>query len=172
MPSYAIHIAVAEEYMKKHPYLKEEHDKFIDGVIIPDMVTDKSLTHYGKDSSCSNLFRFIEANELDDSFKRGYFLHLMTDYMFYNKYIDTWSKKCYNDYDILNDGIIKKYNLHIPKIAEVHTPPTENKELTILSENLVNKFIDDVSVLDINKVVKEVEYKSEKWTTFRPLKII
>ena len=55
MPSYAIHLAVAEEYLKKSNCSKENHEKFIKGVIYPDMVKDKSLSHYGINSSVSDL---------------------------------------------------------------------------------------------------------------------
>ena len=87
MPGYVIHLAVAEEYLKKHPIPKENYTDFIQGVIFPDSVTDKSLTHYGNGSSESNLYKFLLQNQIIDSFKRGYFLHLLTDYLFYNKYI-------------------------------------------------------------------------------------
>ena len=92
MPSYAIHLAVAEEYLKKSNCSKENHEKFIKGVIYPDMVKDKSLSHYGSNSSVSDLSKFLSRNRVNDSFKRGCFLHLMTDYLFYNKYIDTLVK--------------------------------------------------------------------------------
>ena len=59
MPSYAIHLAVAEEYLKKSNCSKENHEKFIKGVIYPDMVKDKSLSHYGSNSSVSDLSKFL-----------------------------------------------------------------------------------------------------------------
>lgn len=85
MPNYVIHIAVAEEYLKNHKDRKENHHDFIEGVIFPDTVIDKSKTHYGRVSSESNLYKFLEVNTLQDSFKRGHFLHILTDYLFYNK---------------------------------------------------------------------------------------
>ena len=48
MPGYVIHLAIAEEYLEKNKDKAEEHDKFIKGVIFPDGVADKSLTHYGE----------------------------------------------------------------------------------------------------------------------------
>ena len=72
----------------------------------------------------------------------------------------------------LNNELIEKYKLEIPENAKVSILPTENKKLTILSENLVDKFISDVSDFDIDKVAKEIEENPEKWTTFRPLKIV
>ena len=51
MAGYVIHLAIAEEYLKKHKDVKEDYDEFIKGVIYPDSETDKSLTHYGIKSS-------------------------------------------------------------------------------------------------------------------------
>ena len=86
MPGYVIHLAVAEQYLRKNENNKEDYSEFIEGVIFPDSVKDKSLTHYGNGSSNSNLYKFLQENKLENSFKRGYFLHLLTDYLFYNKY--------------------------------------------------------------------------------------
>ena len=51
MAGYVLHIAVAQEYLKKHSNIIENEKDFIEGVIYPDSVTDKSLTHYGAKSS-------------------------------------------------------------------------------------------------------------------------
>jgi len=83
MPGYVIHLAVAERYLKNHKNKKENYDEFIQGVIFPDSVEDKEKTHYGKGSSNSDLYKFLQENKIDNSFKRGYFLHLITDYLFY-----------------------------------------------------------------------------------------
>lgn len=45
MPGYVMHLAVAQEYLKKHNN-KENIDEFIKGTIYPDSVEDKSLTHF------------------------------------------------------------------------------------------------------------------------------
>ena len=46
MPGYIIHIATAQEYLRKHK--KEFSEEFIEGTIAPDFTNDKSKTHYGK----------------------------------------------------------------------------------------------------------------------------
>ena len=51
MAGYVIHIAVAQEYLRKNKKINENYDEFIKGVIYPDSVQDKSLTHYGAKSS-------------------------------------------------------------------------------------------------------------------------
>jgi len=75
LAGYVIHLAVAEEYLKKNMKLKENYDEFIKGVIYPDSVTDKSQTHYGKNSSETNLYKFLQEHDVKTSFTKGYFLH-------------------------------------------------------------------------------------------------
>ena len=170
MPGYVIHLSVAEEYLRKQTKVKENYDEFIEGVIYPDSVTDKSLTHYGKSSSYSNLYNFLKERELKNSFNRGYFLHLLTDYLFYNKYIDFFSKDIYNDYDILNRQLIDKYNVTLPEKIKKYVFFKENLELKILSLPLVEKIITDISSMQLDDIAKQVQNNPEKWTTFRPLK--
>ena len=172
MPGYVIHLAVAEEYLRKHKIKNEKYDEFIDGVIYPDMVKDKSITHYGEKSSKTNLYKFLQENKLDSSFKRGYFLHLITDYLFYNKCIDTMGNEIYNDYDKLNGILINKYKVIFPETIKEYANFHQEGECKILNVDLINKFIDDVSNLDIEKVEKEVIINPEKWTKIRPLKRI
>lgn len=169
MPGYVIHLAVAEEYLKKHKERQEEYDEFIKGVIFPDSIKDKLITHYGEKSSVSNLYEFLKANEIETSFKRGYFLHLLTDYLFYNKYIDRMSKDMYNDYDILNEILIEKYNVKLPECIKDSVFFKEGK-LVILSLELITKMIDDISNMDLDEIEQEVYENPKKWTTMRELK--
>ena len=92
MPGYVIHLAVAKEYLKKSKNRNENEEEFINGVIFPDSVKDKAITHYGEKSSKSNLYEFLKDKNVNNSFYRGYFLHLLTDYLFYNKYVDKITK--------------------------------------------------------------------------------
>ena len=164
MAGYVIHLAVAEEYLKKHNNIKEDYNEFIKGVIYPDSVTDKSLTHYGIKSSKVILRDFLQENEIKDSYMRGYFLHLVTDYLFYNKYLEKFSKDIYNDYDILNKDLIEKYNIKLPKeiLDSVFYKKGQTK---ILSMELAIKIIDEISDLDLNVIEKEIRENpnDEKW---------
>ena len=169
MPGYVIHLAVAEEYLKKHKNKQEEYKEFIEGVIFPDSVKDKSETHYGAKSSVSNLYEFLKDNTLETSFKRGYFLHLLTDYLFYNKYIDRMSKDMYNDYDILNRLLIDKYEVILPEKIKGSVFFKEG-ELVILSMEIITKLVKDISEMDLDEVAKEVKENPTKWTTMRELK--
>lgn len=168
MPGYVIHLAVAEEYMRKKGK-KEDSNEFIKGVIFPDSVKDKSLTHYGEKSSKSNLYKFLENNKIDNSFNRGYFLHLLTDYLFYNRYIDTFSKDIYNDYDILNNYLIEKYKVKLPDEIKDSVFFKEG-ELHILSLDLVERLIKNVSDVDLDEVAKDVIKDPKSWTKMREMK--
>ena len=169
MPGYVIHLAVAEEYLKKHKHKKEEYNEFINGVIFPDSIKDKQKTHYGEKSSLSNLYEFLKENKLESSFKRGYFLHLLTDYLFYNKYIDRMSSAMYNDYDILNKILIEMYEVKLPECVKSSVLFKEG-DLVILSLELVERMISDISDIDLDKLEKEIYEDPIKWTTMRKLK--
>lgn len=172
MPGYVIHLAVAERYLKNHKNKKENYEEFIEGVIFPDSVTDKEKTHYGNGSSNSNLYKFLQEKKLDNSFTRGYFLHLLTDYLFYNYYIDSFSKDLYNDYDILNTELIKEYEVKLPKKVENCVFYKEGNNFKILNRELAHTIVKEISEMDIDNIAKEVIEKPEKWTKIRPLKHI
>lgn len=164
MAGYVIHLAIAEEYLKKHKDVKEDYEEFIKGVIYPDSVTDKSLTHYGIKSSKVILKNFLQDNEINNSYMRGYFLHLITDYLFYNKYLEKFSKDIYNDYDILNKRLIEKYNVVLPVNIQ-NNVFYKDGETKILTMELAIKIIDEISDLNLNAVEKEIRENSndEKW---------
>ena len=165
MAGYVIHLAIAEEYLRKHKDIKEDYEEFIKGVIYPDSVTDKSLTHYGIKSSKVILKDFLQDNEINNSYMRGYFLHLITDYLFYNKYLEKFSKDIYNDYDILNKRLIEKYNVVLPENIQ-NNVFYEDGETKILTLELAIKIIDEISDLNLNAVEKEIRKNpnDEKWS--------
>lgn len=90
MAGYVIHIAVAQEFLRKN---KENYnEEFIRGSILPDLTNDKSKTHYGKSPAYTNLKNFLLENELSNNLNRGKFIHLITDYLFYNYSLENLSK--------------------------------------------------------------------------------
>ena len=169
MPGYVIHLAIAEMYLKKHNDKKEDYNEFIEGVIYPDSTKIKSETHYGDKSSESNLYEFLKEHELKNSFEKGYFLHLLTDYLFYNRYIDTISEKIYNDYDVLNDLLIEKYKVVLPEKVK-NQVFSKKGDLYILSMEILDRLIEDISNMDLDKVSEEVKKDPIEWTRMRKLK--
>ena len=164
MPGFVIHIAVAQEYLKKHN--KSFSVEFILGSIEPDFTDNKSETHYGKSSSSTNLKKYLSKNKICTDFERGYFLHLITDYLFYNHYLDKFEKpQIYYDYDFTNKAIVEKYNLFLPDKTKnkIHF---ENGTPKILTLQLAYKIIDEISDLDIENIEKEVLSNSPKWNYY------
>ena len=167
MPGYIIHIAVAKEYAKKHKI--KNVDDFIRGSIAPDFANDKSTTHYGKSPAYTNLGNYLKENTILTDYDKGFFLHLITDYLFYNKYLNDISKpQIYYDYDFLNKEIIDKYEI---------VPLEEIKDKIFFKEGvpkhismeLVDQMVNDISNMDIDTIVKEVEKEDKKWNEYKKI---
>ena len=96
MPGFTIHLAIGEQYIKKHKEEIKNKKEFIKGIIAPDLnekMTDieknKSKSHYGKweeYSATTNIEQFLKDKNVNvnEDYWKGYFLHLLTDYYFYN----------------------------------------------------------------------------------------
>lgn len=169
MPGYVIHVAIGQEYIKKHKNREENCKDFITGVVMPDLVKPKSESHYGKSPAYTNLKKFLNNNSLNNSLNRGKFLHLITDYLFYNFYLEKFSKEyIYDDYDILNKSLIEKYNVELPEIVKDFVFYKEGKT-KILNLNLANKIIEEISELDIDDIINEVLRDDKKWNTYKNL---
>lgn len=167
MAGYVIHLAVAQEYLKLHP--EEQYEEFIQGVIFPDSVKQKSTTHYGKSSAYTNLGEFLKENDINNSYKKGYFLHLLTDYLFYNYYLDSFNKATiYRDYDILNNKLIDKYKVNIPNNIKDKVFTIEG-ETQILHFELACEIIEEISKLDLEKIVEEARANDPKWNIYKCL---
>lgn len=76
----------------------------------------------------------------------------------------------YNDYDKLNQYLINKYKIVFSEKIKEYAKVYQEGKCKLLSLELVNKFIDDVSNLDIDKVEAEVINNPENWTKIRELK--
>lgn len=167
MAGYVIHIAVAQEYLRKN---KIEYNKeFIRGSILPDLTDDKSKTHYGKSPAYTSLKGFLTNNNIYSWQKKGEFLHLITDYLFYNHYLENFCKpEIYNDYDILNKKLIEKYKVKL--LTEIEQDVYFKEGPTkVFDFNLACKIIDEISDLDISTVKKEVLQGISKWEYYKNL---
>jgi len=167
MPGFVIHIAIAQEYLKKHhiPFSED----FILGSISPDFSDEKSKTHYGKSPAYTNLGNYLKEITPNTDFEQGYFLHLVTDYLFYNYYLETFRKpQIYYDYDFTNEFLIKKYNVNLQdevkdKVFFKSGAPE------ILTLPLACKIIDEISELDLEEIKKEVINNTPKWSYYKNL---
>ena len=165
MPGFIVHIAIAQEYLRKHN--KKFSQDFILGSIEPDFTDDKSKTHYGKSPAYTNLKNYLENNKINTDFDKGFFLHLITDYLFYNHYLNEFEKpQIYYDYDFTNKTLIEKYNIIVPdKIKDKIY--FKNGTPKILSLDLAYKIIDETSNMTLEEIEKEVNDNSSKWNYYK-----
>ena len=141
MPSSVIHLAVASEINKK---INRDYKKLMIGAIAPDIwksVGDsKAKTHFFSSDEVEipdiNKFLVKYKKHLDDDFVLGYYIHLYTDYLWFQYFIpeifdegkdiitklDGTHVKCngemlslyiYNDYTNLNLRLIEEYSFDV-----------------------------------------------------------
>jgi len=163
LPSYTIHIAIAKEFLRKNKGYNE--DEFLKGTIAPDLVEDKSRTHFAKDSAESNWGKFLKFHSLDEGYYSGWFLHLITDRLFFEEYLDDWEnredancKKLYEDYYAINKNIIEKYNAPIVEEVKEYMTYHEEGKLNYINKNSLYEFIDEISNIDL----KEYEQRARR----------
>lgn len=181
MPCLAIHLAVAKKYLEKHK--DENYDEFVLGTIAPDInmpdinkyingvSEDKNSHHFGTNYKTESLIEymkkkvdfnlFFNSNDINTSFLRAYFLHLLCDYYFFGEYISNKKleglsfmdavKIGFNDYDLITPYLIKKYNLDIPeRIKDIIVRKGEGK-IQLLDETTVDKFIEEMANVDLHE---------------------
>ena len=173
MPSYVIHLATANEYLRKHKNEITNLNDFFLGAVSPDFTTKekKGETHFGESSSVLYLRQYLEKKDLNTDFNKGYFLHLVTDYIFYNKLLECTSKDIYTDYDILNKYLIEKYNVTLVEEVKdkVFFLSGETKILHKDLAELIINLASDMSLEDIKNEILSTDY-TEKWDKIRRLK--
>lgn len=199
MPCLAIHLAVAKKYLEKHP--EENKEEFILGSIAPDIdlpnienymkvikdINNKNNRHFGENYRTNNFIeymkrkvnfnKFFSINDINTSFLRAYFLHLICDYYFFGKYIkddifknmslDEAIKVGYNEYNIITPILIKKYNLEIPKEIKDLISEKGIGNLKILNESTIDKFIEEMSSTDLESEKKQLVIEKNKFESWR-----
>ena len=174
MPGYTIHMAIAKQYAQKHNTEIKNKEEFIKGSIAPDMnenldgpAEDKSKTHYGKWGKyevTTYIDDFLNDTKIDlqQDFWKGYFLHLITDYYFYNKYFKEEHQKMiknndrfYYDYDCLNRELIEEYELTILDNIKKYINLYNDKPKYLDKAKVVN-FIDDISNIKIQEKIEVI----------------
>jgi len=136
MPGYVIHLAVGKVYAQNNKI--EDLNVFERGIIEPDMVENKAISHYGPYSSQPGLNQFVEANGISSSYNEGYFLHLVTDYLFYQKFLSRWDKAIYDDYNKLNSRIMQKYGIVVPKDVQEKVNLKMGKQVYSMKKIYIN----------------------------------
>ena len=183
MPSFNIHLAIANRYIQKHKI--ENPKEFLEGSIAPDFEENKRKSHYtvysSKDTIIEHLKNkvsienFLKENEVKTDYEKGVFLHLLTDKLFFTeffpiKYLEKtdykeFVKNLYFSYHETNDYLIEKYNIKFPKkfldrSEEIIKEKEKSKQIQsgneqlIIQENDLDKFIEYVSNINIDEYIK------------------
>ena len=190
MASFSIHLAIGKRYFEKSKIITNEKE-FFRGIIEPDLVKDKKISHYTgtqDKTDLSNylsnkvlLYRFLLNEKIDTDYQKGVFLHLVSDYLFFNTFFDKdyllhtsysdFCKDLYYSYDITNGYLERKYNISytdfVDKIKD--NIKKDQKEKNISSEIRTNilpffkldNFIEYVSNINLHdyseKIIKSKE---------------
>lgn len=185
MPGFHIHVAVGNRFKSKNK-IHNELD-FFKGVVLPDLTTNKDVTHYtgyqDKNNLLEylenkvNLYEFLKSNNISGSKNKGIFLHLVTDYLFFNYFLDKdylknisyddFCKDLYYSYDVTNDYIYDKYNVVFDaykdeimdaiKESHIQKKMDDKKYLNILPLDKLDSFIELVSSIDLDKYADKIK---------------
>ena len=169
MPSIAMHLAAANEYLKKHS--DENAVDFLAGSIAPDCVplhekTHHSTSHYKESDGLTYLVGKVNLNDcmsdfdFNTSYGRGYFFHLFMDYEFYHNILGAdeekfkkmpykkLSKRLRYDYDVIGFAIKTKYNVVFTEIVAKYDVNVSG-EPVLLSEEKCCEFIEQIASIDL-----------------------
>ncbi|MBE5735444.1 MAG: hypothetical protein E7361_03265 [Clostridiales bacterium] len=175
MASLAIHKVIADKYIDNNKI--EDKVQFYEGTYFVDIVGDKYINHYSTfikndsyaDKLCRkvDLVKFCAEHKIDTDFDKAYFLHLVTDYIFYTKYLlqfpilqdlknqEVARQIVYNEYGMLNGYIEDRYGIDIEDLPESGRLRIKG-QLNIMSVKDIDYIIDYCASLDLDKVYDSV----------------
>ena len=169
MPGITIHLAAANEYLKKHP--EENAEVFLVGSVAPDCVprhdvTHHSSPHYSEKDALTflvgkvNLGECLSDFDINTSYGRGYFFHLLTDDEFYRNTLgkdkDRFSQISYeelekqleNDYNVTSCFLKNRYDVVYPSIVAQYDVNTSGAPEVLDVEGYCD-FIDRIASVDL-----------------------
>ena len=189
MPSFNIHLAVAVTCFERHEI--ENKEEFFRGNIAPDLVADKSISHYTgmRDKNYLRQFvfekvrlnEFLKENKVETDYEKGVFLHLATDFIFYQEILsdeylasvdyDKMIQDLYYTYRNTNQYLEEKYNIHSLNLDEVMESNIKKTLIrmnvddscgnNLLPEDIMDKFIDKLSKLDIYNYIEKIKRENK-----------
>lgn len=179
MASFNIHLAVGKGYASKNKI--KNLKLFYNGIIDPDLAEDKFKSHYTGVEKKENLLlylktkvqllSFLQENNFNNDYAKGIFLHLITDYLFFNDFFDIdylenitykeFIKDLYYSYDCTNDYLKKKYDIDLSNFENkllMNIKKNKNKKIindkeskNLLEESKLDKFIERVSNISLEE---------------------
>ena len=91
-------------------------------------------------------------------------MHLVTDYLFYNKFLDYFSKDIYNDYDILNKDLIEIFDVKIPEGIQDSVFYKDGKTKILNLDSTID-FINEVAKYRLQDIKEKVQNNDLYWLT-------
>lgn len=190
MPSFHIHLAVGKRYIDKNKMT--DIDSFYKGIVAPDLVSDKKASHYTGERTDKTLRTYLKSkvvlkdyiqnNIINNEYEKGIFIHLITDYLFFNNFFpkdyidnvsyDNFVNDLYYSYDLINGYLLEKYQIdtsYIDDIIESNIADSKKSKnisgkipaTNILPLGEVDKFIEGVSNINLeeckNKILSNIE---------------
>lgn len=193
MASVIIHLAVAK---KVNEVLKREQNALFLGAMAPDAAklvgSSRKISHFitDPDSSTPELNIFLDKykDDLDDTFVLGYFIHLVTDVLWFDEFLINFVNDniittktgeklelddkdvldiIYNDFTSMNQEVLKYYDLNLEDFYKLESlPKSKIKEFpetyfydVINKIKLINERKSNYSYLfNINQIVPFIEY--------------
>ena len=189
MPSFNIHLAVAIKYCEKNNI--ENKEIFYRANIDPDLVKDKSVSHYtgmrDKNYLRQYVFEkvrlndFLKDQKVETDYEKGIFLHLVTDFIFYQEFLcdeylcrvdyNEMMQDLYYSYRVSNPYLEEKYNIHSLNLDEVmnnNIKQTLNRMqvdntngFNLLPEEKMDKFIEKMSCIDLEKYIDKIKRENK-----------
>ena len=184
MGSIVMHLAVGKKIQEKYNFSKD----FLVGAVAPDILKFKygrDETHYINNYDNYELDRYINENKKRNDYFYGYLTHLITDYIWFDKYMkkfeDEFSKKyskscdedkfreeIYSDYNMTNSATITCFDIDIRKINEYTHKYFKDEELDLIIDNLIKEYFYDetdsklnyLSIELINNYIEEAYQKT------------
>ena len=127
MPNMSSHMSVAKKVAE---ILKINNNDYYKGNLFPDLHKDKRKSHYkiqGKIYEVPNIDYVIKNLDLKSKFNLGILTHLLLDKYYLEDYLTPRFKEnvfdncdiIYQDYDILNQKIVKHFKLNVMKLKKI-----------------------------------------------------
>lgn len=174
-----IHLLIGEKFCENNHITNKTN--FLKGNFAPDLAEDKKQSHFSKDLKAKTftdaLINKIDLNNfskakfnLNDDYQKGVFLHLLTDYYFYNEYLindpnyqqykeEPYSKVkelMYKEYDFVGYYIKSNFpNLNYDLLPEVGNL-TANGQMKIILEKQLLQIVNFCANLNLEKIYEKL----------------
>ena len=178
MASLTMHAVIANEYCKRHVGIN--YKEFSHGNLAPDLAADKNKSHFTKPSMTQELdeniknkvglTEYVDSHSLDNDFELGAFLHMLTDYIFYNHALrrdvtdfkllslQESIKFLYDDFARVNGFLADHYNIDLMLLPENCWKVSKEKPISMSFDEITN-FIEHCANLDLEKEYKKIKNK-------------